>query len=45
MRDRLPRTARPMNTTGTPTSVPVVDWRTDVRPLVLRDLAGLVKRP
>ena len=44
MRDRLPRTARPMNTTGTPTSVPVVDWRTDVRPLVIRDLADLVKR-
>ena len=42
MRDRLARTARPTNTTGTPTSVPVVDWRTDVRPLVLRDLAGLV---
>jgi hypothetical protein len=33
-----------MNMTGTLTSVPVVDWRTDVRPLVLRDLADLVKR-
>lgn len=44
MRDRLSRSTRTLAATGVPKGAPVLDWRTDVRPVLLGRLATLAKR-